>query len=113
MDGIEAAEDAASAYAAQLTAKSGIEALQSKAADTNAKNLADFRALMKRFPEDLTKLDASAVKLIDQLESYYNAMTQYQRDELSVLETKRDNEILAAREGLAAGGAMNYALTVA
>lgn len=113
MDGIDAAEDAASAYAAQLTAKSGIEALQTKAADTNAKNLADFRALMKRFPEDLTKLDASAVKLIDQLESYYNAMTQYQRDELSVQETKRYNEILAAREGLAAGGAKNYTLTVA
>ena len=113
MDGIDAAEDAASAYAAQLTAKSGIEALQRKAADTNAKNLADFRALMKRFPEDLTKLDASAVKLIDQLESYYNAMTQYQRDELSVQETKRYNEILAAREGLAAGGAKNYTLTVA
>lgn len=113
MDGIDAAEDAASAYAAQLTAKSGIETLQRKAADTNAKNLADFRALMKRFPEDLTKLDASAVKLIDQLESYYNAMTQYQRDELSVQETKRYNEILAAREGLAAGGAKSYTLTVA
>lgn len=113
MDGIDAAEDAASAYAAQLTAKSGIETLQRKAADTNAKNLADFRALMKRFPEDLTKLDVSAVKLIDQLESYYNAMTQYQRDELSVQETKRYNEILAAREGLAAGGAKNYTLTVA
>lgn len=113
MDGIDAAEDAASAYAAQLTAKSGIETLQRKAADTNAKNLADFRALMKRFPEDLTKLDASAVKLIDQLESYYNAMTQYQRDELSVQETKRYNEILAAREGLEAGGAKNYTLTVA
>lgn len=113
MDGIDAAEDAASAYAAQLTAKSGIETLQRKAADTNAKNLADFRALMKRFPEDLTKLDASAVKLIDQLESYYNAMTQYQRDELSVQEAKRYNEILAAREGLAAGGAKNYTLTVA
>lgn len=113
MDGIDEAADAASAYAAQLTAKSGIETLQRKAADTNAKNLADFRALMKRFPEDLTKLDASAVKLIDQLESYYNAMTQYQRDELSVQETKRYNEILAAREGLAAGGAKNYTLTVA
>ena len=113
MDGIDAAEEAASAYAAQLTAKSGIETLQRKAADTNAKNLADFRALMKRFPEDLTKLDASAVKLIDQLESYYNAMTQYQRDELSVQETKRYNEILAAREGLEAGGAKNYTLTVA
>ena len=113
MDGIDKAADAASAYAAQLTAKSGIETLQRKAADTNAKNLADFRALMKRFPEDLTKLDASAVKLIDQLESYYNAMTQYQRDELSVQETKRYNEILAAREGLAEGGAKNYTLTVA
>lgn len=113
MDGIDAAEDAASAYAAQLTAKSGIETLQTAAAKTNAQNLANFRALMKRFPEDLTKLDASAVKLIDQLESYYNAMTQYQRDELSVQETKRYNEILAAREGLAAGGAKNYTLTVA
>ena len=113
MDGIDKAADAASAYAAQLTAKSGIETLQTAAAKTNAQNLADFRALMKRFPEDLTKLDASAVKLIDQLESYYNAMTQYQRDELSVQETKRYNEILAAREGLAAGGAKNYTLTVA
>lgn len=113
MEGIDAAKDAASAYAAQLTAKSGIETLQSKAADTNAKNLADFRALMKRFPEDLTKLDASAVNLIDQLESYYNAMTQYQRDELSVQETKRYNAILAAREGLAAGGSKSYTLTVA
>lgn len=113
MEGIDAAADAASAYAAQLTAKSGIETLQTAAAKTNAQNLADFRALMKRFPEDLTKLDASAVKLIDQLERYYNAMTQYQRDELSVQETKRYNEILAAREGLAAGGAKNYTLTVA
>ena len=112
MDGIDAAEDAASAYAAQLTAKSGIETLQRKAADTNAKNLADFRALMKRFPEDLTKLDASAVKLIDQLESYYNAMTQYQRDELSVKEKTRYEAILAAREGLAEGGAKQYTLTV-
>ena len=113
MDGIDAAEDAASAYAAQLTAKSGIEALQTKAAKTNADNLANFRAQMAKFPEDLSKLDSSAVQLIDQLEAYYNAMTQYQRDELSVQETKRYNEILAAREGLAAGGAKNYTLTVA
>lgn len=113
MDGIDAAEDAASAYAAQLTAKSGIETLQTAAAKTNAQNLANFRAQMAKFPEDLSKLDSSAVKLIDQLERYYNAMTQYQRDELSVQETKRYNEILAAREGLAAGGAKNYTLTVA
>ena len=112
MDGIDKAADAASAYAAQLTAKSGIETLQRKAADTNAKNLADFRALMKRFPEDLTKLDASAVKLIDQLERYYNAMTQYQRDELSVKEKTRYEAILAARDGLAEGGAKQYTLTV-
>lgn len=113
MEGIDAAKDAASAYAAQLTAKSGIETLQTAAAKTNAQNLANFRAQMAKFPEDLSKLDSSAVQLIDQLESYYNAMTQYQRDELSVQETKRYNEILAAREGLAAGGAKNYTLTVA
>lgn len=112
MDGIDAAEDAASAYAAQLTAKSGIETLQRKAADTNAKNLADFRAQMAKFPEDLSKLDASAVKLIDQLERYYNAMTQYQRDELSVKEKTRYEAILAARDGLAEGGAKQYTLTV-
>lgn len=112
MDGIDAAEDAASAYAAQLTAKSGIEALQSKAADTNAKNLADFRAQMAKFPEDLSKLDSSAVQLIDQLEAYYNAMTQYQRDELSVKEKTRYEAILAARDGLAEGGAKQYTLTV-
>ena len=112
MDGIDAAEDAASAYAAQLTAKSGIETLQRKAADTNAKNLADFRAQMAKFPEDLSKLDSSAVALIDQLEAYYNAMTQYQRDELSVKEKTRYEAILAARDGLAEGGAKQYTLTV-
>lgn len=112
MEGIDAAKDAASAYAAQLTAKSGIETLQRKAADTNAKNLADFRAQMAKFPEDLSKLDSSAVQLIDQLEAYYNAMTQYQRDELSVKEKTRYEAILAAREGLAEGGAKQYTLTV-
>ena len=112
MDGIDEAADAASAYAAQLTAKSGIETIQRKAADTNAKNLADFRAQMAKFPEDLSKLDSSAVQLIDQLEAYYNAMTQYQRDELSVKEKTRYEAILAAREGLAEGGAKQYTLTV-
>lgn len=112
MEGIDAAKDAASAYAAQLTAKSGIEALQTKAAKTNADNLADFRAQMAKFPEDLSKLDSSAVALIDQLEAYYNAMTQYQRDELSVKEKTRYEAILAAREGLAEGGAKQYTLTV-
>ena len=112
MDGIDAAGDAASAYAAQLTAKSGIETLQTAAAKTNAQNLANFRAQMAKFPEDLSKLDSSAVQLIDQLEAYYNAMTQYQRDELSVKEKTRYEAILAAREGLAEGGAKQYTLTV-
>lgn len=112
MEGIDEAADAASAYAAQLTAKSGIETLQRKAADTNADNLANFRAQMAKFPEDLSKLDSSAVQLIDQLEAYYNAMTQYQRDELSVKEKTRYEAILAAREGLAEGGAKQYTLTV-
>lgn len=112
MDGIDAAKDAASAYAAQLTAKSGIETLQTAAAKTNAQNLANFRAQIAKFPEDLSKLDSSAVQLIDQLEAYYNAMTQYQRDELSVKEKTRYEAILAAREGLAEGGAKQYTLTV-
>lgn len=112
MDGIDKAEDAPSAYSAQLNAKTKIEAIQTKAAETNAKNLADFRAQMAKFPEDLSKLDSSAVALIDQLEAYYNAMTQYQRDELSVKEKTRYEAILAAREGLAEGGAKQYTLTV-
>lgn len=112
MDGIDKAEDASSAYSAQLTAKTKIEAIQTKAAETNAKNLADFRAQMAKFPEDLSKLDSSAVALIDQLEAYYNAMTQYQRDELSVKEKTRYEAILAARDGLAEGGAKQYTLTV-
>lgn len=112
MDGIDKAEDASSAYSAQLNAKTKIEAIQTKAAETNAKNLADFRAQMAKFPEDLSKLDSSAVQLIDQLEAYYNAMTQYQRDELSVKEKTRYEAILAARDGLAEGGAKQYTLTV-
>ena len=112
MEGIDAAKDAASAYAAQLTAKSGIETLQTAAAKTNAQNLANFRAQIAKFPEDLSKLDSSAVQLIDQLEAYYNAMTQYQRDELSVKEKTRYEAILAARDGLAEGGAKQYTLTV-
>ena len=110
MDGIDAAEDAASAYAAQLTAKSGIEALQTKAAKTNAENLANFRAQMAKFPEDLSKLDSSAVALINQLERYYNAMTQHQRDELSVKEKTRYEAILAARDGLSS--AKDYTVNV-
>ena len=110
MDDIDAAEDAASAYAAQLTAKSGIEALQTKAAKTNAENLANFRAQMAKFPEDLSKLDSSAVALINQLERYYNAMTQYQRDELSVKEKTRYEAILAARDGLSS--AKDYTVNV-
>lgn len=110
MDGIDKAADAASAYSAQLTAKSGIESLQSKAADTNADNLANFRAQMAKFPEDLSKLDSSAVQLIDQLEAYYNAMTQYQRDELSVKEKTRYEAILAARDGLSS--AKDYTVNV-
>ena len=110
MDGIDAAKDAASAYAAQLTAKSGIETLQTAAAKTNAQNLANFRAQMAKFPEDLSKLDSSAVQLIDQLEAYYNAMTQYQRDELSVKEKKRYEAILAARDGLSS--AKDYTVNV-
>ena len=112
MEGIDKAADAASAYAAQLTAKSGIETLQTAAAKTNAQNLANFRAQIAKFPEDLSKLDSSAVQLIDQLEAYYNAMTQYQRDELSVKEKTRYEAILAARDGLAEGGAKQYTLTV-
>ena len=110
MDGIDEAEDAASAYAAQLTAKSGIETLQTAAAKTNAQNLANFRAQMAKFPEDLSKLDSSAATLIDQLEAYYNAMTQYQRDELSVKEKTRYEAILAARKDL--GDRKSYTLTV-
>ena len=110
MDGIDAAKDAASAYAAQLTAKSGIETLQTAAAKTNAQNLANFRAQMAKFPEDLSKLDSSAATLIDQLEAYYNAMTQYQRDELSVKEKTRYEAILAARKDL--GDRKSYTLTV-
>ncbi len=110
MDGIDKAEDASSAYSAQLNAKTKIEAIQTKAAETNAKNLADFRAQMAKFPEDLSKLDASAVKLIDQLERYYNAMTQYQRDELSVKEKTRYEAILAARDGLSS--AKDYTVNV-
>lgn len=110
MEGIDKAADAASAYSAQLTAKSGIEALQTAAAKTNAQNLANFRAQMAKFPEDLSKLDSSAVKLIDQLERYYNAMTQYQRDELSVKEKTRYEAILAARDGLSS--AKDYTVNV-
>lgn len=110
MDGIDKAKDASSAYSAQLTAKTKIEAIQTKAAETNAKNLADFRAQMAKFPEDLSKLDSSAVTLINTLEGYYNAMTQYQRDELSVKEKTRYEAIVAAQKDLS--GDKSYTLTV-
>lgn len=110
MDGIDKAEDASSAYSAQLTAKTKIEAIQTKAAETNAKNLADFRAQMAKFPENLSKLDSSAVALINQLERYYNTMTQYQRDELSVKEKTRYEAILAVRDGLSS--AKDYTVNV-
>ena len=96
MAAIDAAKTSGEAGSAQLTAVQTIKKLQSSADSFNRNNLAQFRRLLGQLPDDVTKLDASAADTVAQLKSSYEAMTVYQRGQLTGREQKKYDAIANA-----------------
>ncbi len=97
--GIDEAENAGDASTAQVTAVQEIKRLQANADAGNSSNLTQFRRLLSELPEDVSKLDESAAKKIEQLKKAYAAMTKYQQDELTSKEKARYEAIISAKLG--------------
>ena len=93
---IDAAETTGAASAAQQTAIKTIKDLQKNADSFNASNLASFRKNLNELPDDLTKLDQTATKQIEALKKYYDAMSPYQRSQLTGKEQKKYDAIIKA-----------------
>ena len=93
---IDAAKTSGAAGDAQLTAIQTIKGLQSRADSNNKANLAQFRRLLAQLPDDVTKLDAAATDTVAQLKTCYEAMTAYQRGQLTGREQKKYDAIANA-----------------
>lgn len=107
---IDAAKTSGEAGDAQQKAIQTIKGLQSSADSNNKANLAQFRRLLAQLPDDVTKLDATATDTVAQLKTCYEAMTVYQRGQLTGREQKKyDAVIKALADGLSA--AKQYKLT--
>ncbi len=100
---IDAAEASGSAGDAQQKAIQDIKQLQNSADNSNRLNLEKFRRLLNALPDDVTKLDATAEQQISDLKSCYEAMTVYQRGQLTGKEQKKyDAVVKALSDGLPA-----------
>ena len=107
---IDAAETSGAAGDAQLTAIQDIKGLQNSADNSNRLNLAKFYRLLNALPDNATKLDATAEKQIKDLQTCYEAMTVYQRNQLTGKDQKKyDAAVKALADGLPA--AKQYKLT--
>ena len=93
---IDAAKTSGEAGDAQQTAIQTIKKLQSSADYNNKSNLEKFRRLLAQLPDDVTKLDATAADTVAQLKSSYEAMTVYQRGQLTGREQKKYDAIANA-----------------
>ena len=93
---IDAAKTSGEAGDAQQKAIQTIKGLQSSADYNNKSNLAQFRRLLGQLPDDVTKLDATASDTVAQLKSSYEAMTVYQRGQLTGREQKKYDAIANA-----------------
>jgi len=93
---IDAAKTSGEAGDAQLTAIQTIKGLQSSADSNNKANLVQFRRLLAQLPDDVTKLDATANDTVAQLKTCYEAMTVYQRGQLTGREQKKYDAIANA-----------------
>ena len=93
---IDAAKTSGEAGDAQQTAIQTIKKLQSSADYNNKSNLAQFRRLLGQLPDDVTKLDATAADTVAQLKTSYEAMTGYQRGQLTGREQKKYDAIANA-----------------
>ena len=96
MAAIDAAETSGAAGDAQQKAIQTIKGLQSRADSNNKANLAQFRRLLAQLPDDVTKLDAAATDTVAQLKTCYEAMTVYQRGQLTGREQKKYDAIANA-----------------
>ena len=90
---IDAAKTSGEAGDAQQKAIQTIKGLQSSADSNNKANLAQFRRLLAQLPDDVTKLDAAATDTVAQLKTCYEAMTVYQRGQLTGREQKKYDAI--------------------
>lgn len=93
---INAAKTSGEAGDAQQKAIQTIKGLQSSADYNNKANLAQFRRLLAQLPDDVTKLDATAADTVAQLKTCYEAMTVYQRGQLTGREQKKYDAIANA-----------------
>lgn len=93
---IDAAETSGAAGDAQQTAIQTIKRLQNNADNSNRLNLEKFRRLLAQLPDDVTKLDAAATDTVAQLKTCYEAMTAYQRGQLTGREQKKYDAIANA-----------------
>ena len=96
--GIDAAETTGDASIAQQTAVQTIKSLQKSADSFNTYNLASFRKGLNELPDDITKLDQTAATQIAALKTYYDAMSPYQRSQLTGKEQQKYDAIMAANE---------------
>ena len=93
---IDAAKTSGEAGDAQQKAIQTIKGLQSSADSFNTRNLNDFRRYLGQLPDDVTKLDATAADTVAQLKTCYEAMTVYQRGQLTGREQKKYDAIANA-----------------
>ena len=93
---IDAAKTSGAAGDAQQKAIQTIKGLQSSADSNNKANLVQFRRLLAQLPDDVTKLDATATDTVAQLKTCYEAMTVYQRGQLTGREQKKYDAIIKA-----------------
>ena len=93
---IDAAKTSGEAGDAQQKAIQTIKKLQSSADYNNKINLEEFRRLLAQLPDDVSKLDATAADTVAQLKTCYEAMTVYQRGQLTGREQKKYDAIANA-----------------
>ena len=93
---IDAAKTSGEAGDAQQKAIQTIKGLQSSADYNNTNNLKRFRTLLDALPDDVSKLDATATDTVAQLKTCYEAMTVYQRGQLTGREQKKYDAIANA-----------------
>ena len=99
---IDTAETSGAAGDAQQKAMQDIKLLQNRADNSNRLNLEKFRRLLNALPDDVTKLDATAEQQIKDLKTCYEAMTGYQRGQLTGKEQKKYDAVMKAlADGLA------------
>ena len=96
MAAIDAAKTSGEAGDAQQKAMQDIKLLQNRADNSNRLNLEKFRRLLNALPDDVTKLDATAEQQIKDLKTCYEAMTGYQRGQLTGKEQKKYDAVMKA-----------------